>query len=102
MAAQASRVPRTAVIDRTAAPRHLVVQLRPPSYVTAIAPLQNVRPEQVLQSTSAATPSRAFQKEIEVGTGTCRAVARAAPPVAVTSSSTREVPRRMRTSRSML
>jgi hypothetical protein len=102
MAAQASRVPRTTVIDRTAAPRHLVVQLRPPSDVTAIAPLQKyVRPEQVPQWASAATPCRAFQKEIEVGTGTCRAVARAAPPVAVTSSSTREVPRRMRTSQSM-
>jgi hypothetical protein len=99
-AAQASRVPRTTVIDRTAAPRQCVVQLRPPSLVTAIAPLQKyVRPEHLPQSVSAAAPSRAFQKEIEVGIGVCRAAPGAAPPDAVTSS--RQTPTRVCTGQSM-
>jgi hypothetical protein len=77
-------VPRTTLAVRTAAPRHLVVQLRPPSLVVAIAPLQKyVRPEQVPQSIIAAIPLRASQNEIDVGTGSC-GVARAPPVVAAT------------------
>jgi hypothetical protein len=42
-AAQASFVPRTTVIDRITPPRQVVVQPRPPSLVTAIAPSQKYR-----------------------------------------------------------
>jgi hypothetical protein len=94
MAAQASRVPRTTLTDRTEGPRHLVVQLRPPSLVTAIAPLQKyARPVQVPQSMSAASPRRASQNEIDVGTG-AGAVACAAPP-AVARIKKSQIPSRL-------